>query len=210
MMILTKLGARIILSDEMLSDSAFNVMQLTGERVGQGIGLLEDTQILTTNGSSPNITGALVGQDVTEETSTELGSGDLATLFFAAGKAYQANGTWLAGTLVATLLTNLVDGNGNQVLQTAANARGPVTDVQTGNSIGSIFGRPVYHVPAVAGDLIFGDLRCYGVVRKGGLEAKVSHEVGFASDTVQFKFTQRMDGQMLDVAGIWELRDIAT
>jgi HK97 family phage major capsid protein len=82
--------------------------------------------------------------------------------------------------------------------------------VQTGNSIGSIFGRPVYHVPAVAGDLIFGDLRSYGVVRKGGLEAKVSHEVGFASDTVQFKFTQRMDGQMLDVAGIWELRDIAT
>jgi len=210
MMILTKLGARIILSDELLADSPFNIMQVTGARVGEGIGVLEDTQILTTNGTSPNITGALAGGAVSEATANSLYYVDLATLFFTPGKAYQPNGVWLAGTLVCTILTNLTDGNGNQVLQTGNLPMGPVTDVNTPTSIGAIFGRPVYHVPATAGDLIFGDLRSYGWVRKGGIEAKVSTDVGFASDTTQFKFTQRCDGQMLDAVGIKEIQGITT
>ena len=210
MMILTKLGARIILSDELLADSAFNVMQITGRRVGEGIGVLEDTQILTTNGTSPNITGALAGGAVSEATANSLYAVDLATLFFAVGKAYQANGVWLAGTLVATILTNLRDGNGNQVLQDPNKAAGPVTDLGMPTAIGTIFGRPVYHVPATAGDLIFGDPRSYGWVRKGGIEAKVSTDVGFASDTTQFKFTQRCDGQMLDASGLKEIQGITT
>lgn len=210
MMILTKLGARIIMSDELFADSPFNLMQVTGSRVGEGIGVLEDTQILTSDGTSPNITGPLAGGAVSEATANSLYFVDLATLFFALGKAYQPRATWLAGTLVATILTNLTDGNGNQVLQPRDLPMGPVTDVAMPNAIGSIFGRPVFHVPAVAGDLIFGDLRSYGWVRKGGIEAKVSTDVGFASDTVQFKFTQRADGQMLDVVGIKEIQGITT
>jgi HK97 family phage major capsid protein len=185
-------------------------MEIAGRRVGEGIGVLEDTQILTTDGASPNITGALVGGAVTEATATELGYYDLATLFFAVGKAYQPNGTWLAGTLVATLLTNLTDGNGRQVLQTLPLPMGPVSDITTPTAIGTIFGRPVYHVPATAGDLIFGDLRSYGWVQKGGIEAKVSTETGWAADTIAFKFTQRCDGQMLDAVGIKELQGLTT
>jgi HK97 family phage major capsid protein len=210
MMILTKTGARIILSDELLADSAFNVMTMIAPNVGRGIGLKEDTMILQTDGVSPNITGALAGGAVSEATANSLYAVDLATIFFALGKAYQPGATWLAGTLVATILTNLTDGNGNQVLQTGNGARMPVTDAPITSAIGTIFGRPVYHVPAVAGDLIFGDLTSYGIVRKGGIEAKVSTDVGFASDTVQFKFTQRWDGQMLDAAGIKEIQGITT
>jgi HK97 family phage major capsid protein len=210
MMILTKTGARIILSDELVADSAFNVMTMITPNVGRGIGLKEDTMILQTDGTSPNITGALAGGAVSEATANSLYAVDLATLFFALGKAYQPQATWLAGPLVATILTNLTDGNGNQVLQQGGMPRGPVGDVNTSVSIGNIFGRPVYHVPAVAGDLIFGDLSGYGIVRKGGIEVKVSTEVGFASDTVQFKFTQRWDGQMLDAAAIKEIQGITT
>jgi HK97 family phage major capsid protein len=211
MMMLTKIGARIIMSDELLADSAFNLMDVMGRRVGEAIGVKEDEQILATDGVSPNITGALAGGAVSEATANSLYYVDLATLFFSPGKAYQARGTWLAGTLVATILTNLTDGNGNQVLQTAALPMGPVTDLSIPTAIGTIFGRPVYHCPdATAGDLIFGDLRGYGWVRKGGIEAKVSTDVGFATDTVQFKFTQRCDGQMLDAVAIKEIQGITT
>ena len=210
MMLLTKLGARIIMSDELLADNAFNIMQVAGARVGEGIGVLEDTLILTTDGTSPNTTGPLAGGAVSEATANSLYSVDIATLFFALGKAYQANGIWLAGTLVATILTNLRDGNGNQILQTPSVAAGPVTDLGMPTAIGTIFGRPVYHVPATAGDLIFGDLRSFGWCTKGGIEAKVDNSVGFASDTVQFKFTERADGQMLDAAGIKEIQGITT
>jgi HK97 family phage major capsid protein len=210
MMILTKLGAQIVLSDELFSDSAFNVMEIAGRRVGEGIGVLEDTQILTTNGTSPNITGALVGGAITEATATELGYYDLATLFFAVGKAYHANGTWIAGSVVASLLTNLVSG-GRQLVQPLPLPIGPVTDVVMPTAIGTIFGRPVYHCPAAtAGDLIFGDLRSYGWVKKGGIEAKVSTDTGWAADTIAFKFTQRCDGQLLDAVGIKELQGLTT
>jgi hypothetical protein len=209
MMILTKLGARIILSDELLADSAFNVMDIAGRRVGEGIGVLVDTQILTSNGTSPNITGPLVGGAITEATATELNYEDPAGLFFSLGKAYQANGTWLAGTVLAQLLSQLTDGNGVQALKPTPGPIGPVTDVATTNAIGTIFGRPVYHCPAAtAGDLIFGDLRSYGWATKAGIEVKVSNDVGFASDTTQFKFTLRADGQMLDTAGIKEFQGI--
>lgn len=210
MMILTKTGARIILSDELLADAAFNVMTMIAPNVGRGIGLEEDTQILTSNGASPNITGPLAGGEVSEATANSLYFVDLATLFFALGKAYQNSGTFLAGTLVATILTNLTDGNGNQVLQPRDMPMGPVTDLPIAGAIGKIFGRPVYHVPATAGDLIFGDLASYGIVRKGGIEVKTSTEFGFDTDTVQFKFTQRWDGQMLDAAGIKEIIGITT
>ena len=113
--------------------------------------------------------------------------------------------------MVATILTNLTDGNGNQVLQTGSLPMGPVTDISMPTAIGSIFGRPVYHCPAAtAGDLIFGDLRSYGWVTKGGIEAKVSTEIGWSGDTVAFKFTQRCDGQMLDAVGIKEIQGITT
>jgi HK97 family phage major capsid protein len=46
--------------------------------------------------------------------------------------------------------------------------------------------------------LILGDLRGYGVLRKGGIVAKMSTDVGFATDTVVFKFTERIDGRIID------------
>lgn len=209
MLILHKIGVRMIASDEMLEDSAFNLMDIYGRRAGEGIGVAEDTQILTTGGTSPDLTEALSGGIVASATTTVMTYEDLNTLFFALGKAYQPNATWLAGTLVCTLLSNLMDGNDHPILKIPSNAPTPVTDA-TPQAIGTVLGRPIYHVPATAGDLIFGDLRGYAVVRKGGIVAKMSTDVGFATDTVQFKFTERIDGRIIDDAAIKETDAIAT
>ncbi|GAG38709.1 unnamed protein product, partial [marine sediment metagenome] len=89
-------------------------------------------------------------------------------------------------------------------------APGPVTDVASPNAIGTVLGRPIYHVPLTAGTLLLGDLRGYGFVRKGGIEAKISTEVGFATDTVQFKFTERADGRIIDDVAMKQAADLAT
>jgi HK97 family phage major capsid protein len=209
MLILHKIGVRMIASDEMLDDSAFNLMDLYGRRAGEGIGVAEDTQILTTGGTSPDLTEALAGGVVTSATTTVMIYEDLNTLFFALGKAYQPNATWLAGTLVMTLLSNMMDGNDHPILKIPSNAPTPVTDA-TPQAIGTVLGRPIYHVPATAGVLILGDLRGYAVVRKGGIVAKMSTDVGFATDTVQFKFTERIDGRIIDDAAIKQTDEIAT
>lgn len=209
MMILTKIAARMVASDEMVADSAFNLVSVYGVRAGEGIGLQEDTQICTSDGVSPNITGALAGGNVAEASSTELIYEDLNTLFFALGKAYQPNSTFLAGTVVCTLLSNMMDGNDHPVLKIPSNAPTPVTD-STPQAIGTVLGRPIYHVPLADGTLILGDLRGYGVVRKGGIVAKTSTDVGFATDTVQFSFSERIDGQILDAVAMKQMAGLAT
>jgi HK97 family phage major capsid protein len=196
-------------SDEMLEDSAFNLMDIYGRRCGEGIGVAEDTQILTTNGVTPNLTEALAGGVVTSATTTVMIYEDLNTLFFALGKAYQPNCTWLGGTLVATLLSNMLDTNGAPILRIPSQAPTPVTDA-TPQAIGTILGHPFYHVPATAGVLILGDLRGYGILRKGGIVAKMSTDVGFATDTVVFKFTERVDGRIIDDVAIKQTDEIAT
>ena len=59
MLILHKIGVRMIASEEMLMDSAFNLMGIYGQRAGEGIGAAEDLQICTTDGSTPNLTEAI-------------------------------------------------------------------------------------------------------------------------------------------------------
>ena len=210
MLILHKIGCRCIASEEMLQDTAFNLMQIYGERAGAAIGLQEDTQICTTDGVSPNLTEAIAGGNVDEATTTVLIYEDLNTLFFSLGKAYQPNSTFLAGTVVCTLLSNMLDTNGAPILRVPSQAPGPVTDIASPQAIGTVLGRPLYHVPLTAGTLLLGDLRGYAFVRKGGIYASMSTEVGFATDTIQFKFYERVDGRIIDDVAMKQMADLAT
>ena len=207
MLILHKLGARMIASDEMLDDSPFNLVQIYGVRAGEGIGALEDSQICTTNGTSPNLTEAIAGGNVAEATTTVLIYEDIGTLFFALGKVYRRTAVWLANSVTLTLLTNMVDSQARPVLN-FPNAPNAITDVP--GSIGILFGKPVFEVPLADGTLLFGDPRGYGFVRKGGIVAKMDASVGFASDTVQFKFTERVDGRIIDDVAMKQMADLAT
>jgi HK97 family phage major capsid protein len=146
---------------------------------------------------------------VSEATPGTLIFEDLNLLFFTLGKAYQPNGIWLAGTVVCMLLSNMLDGNGQPTLKVPNAAPTPVTD-STPQAIGTVLGRPIYHVPLADGTLIFGDIRGYGFVRKGGIVAKMSSDIGFASDTVQFKFTERVDGRIIDDAAMKQMSALAT
>ena len=201
MLILHKLGVRMIASEEMLQDSAFNLMGIYAQRAGEGIGAAEDLQIMTSGGVSPDLTEAYGGTLQTSATTTVLIYEDLNTIFFALGKAYQPNAVWFGGTLVSRLLSNLMDGNDHPILKIPSQAPTPVTD-STPSAIGTVLGRPYYHVPATAGELYFGDPRGYGFVRKGGIMASMSTEVGFATDTIQFKFYERIDGRIIDDSAI--------
>ena len=208
MLILHKIGARMVASIEMLADSSFNLMSIYATRAGEGIGAKEDEQICATDGNTPNLTEKIAGGDVSEATSTVLIYEDLNTLFFALGKAYQRNATWLAGTTVMTLLSNMMDGNDHPVLKIPSGPPLPISD--TPGAIGTVLGKPIFHVPLATGILILGDLRGYGFVRKGGIVASMSTEVGFATDTVQFKFTERVDGRIIDDVAMKQFAGLAT
>ena len=208
MLILHKIGVRMIATEEVLMDSAFNLMGIYAQRAGEAIGAAEDLQICTTDGSDPNLTEAIAGGNVDEATSQTIIYQDLNTLFFALGKAYQPNSTFLAGTVVCTLLSNMMDGNDHPILKLPSAMPTPVTDAMP-QAIGTVLGRPIFHVPLAAGQLILGDLRGYGFVRKGGIFASMSTEVGFATDTIQFKFYERVDGRIIDDVAMKQMTELA-
>ena len=77
--------------------------------------------------------------------------------------------------------------------------------------VGTVFGRPVYEVPLANGTLLFGDVRQgYAFGRRSGIEASVSEHVSFASDLVDFKFTQRVDGRIVDDVAMKQMAGLAT
>jgi len=63
--------------------------------------------------------------------------------------------------------------------------------------------RPVYEVPLPDGVIIFGDMAAgYIVGDRQGIAATSSTEIGFDTDTVMWKWTQRIDGNDRDAAAL--------
>lgn len=201
-------------SVELIADSAFNVMSIYAQRAGTSIGALEDVQIATSNGTAPNITEALSGGNINEATTTVLIYEDLVTLFFALAQVYRTNAVWAANSVTLTLLSQLMDGNDHPILSLPG-AVAPTTSGVGGAAeaglIGSVFGKRVYEAPFVDGTLIFGDLGAgYGFGRRSAIVAESSTHADFASDLVQFKFTERIDGRIIDTVAIKQMADLAT
>jgi HK97 family phage major capsid protein len=190
-----KMQARFVASDEMLADSAFNLVGFFSERAGSAIGALEDVQICTSDGTAPNMTeslGSATITEVTEATSTELIYQDVVDVFFGVPPQYQAGAVWLGNPAMMGFLSSLVDGNARPIFTPGAAAPQVVTDDVPGN-VGQIFGRPVVNVPLAAGSLFVGDPKYIGLLDGGGITVKSSDVVGWTSDVVNFKVTQRAD-----------------
>ena len=193
---------------EALADSAFNLVSLLGGRAGRAMGALEDVQICTTDGVAPNISGAIAGGNVDEATTTVLTYEDLVTLYFALGKVYRTNAVWLANSVTLTLLSTLMDGNDHPVLKFPNQQANVISDAP--GAIGSLFNKAVYEVPLADGTLIYGDPSGYAFARRQGITIASSSESSFAADVVDFKITQRIDGQLIDAVALKQMAALAT
>jgi HK97 family phage major capsid protein len=190
-----KMQARFVASEEMLQDSAFSLVSFFSERAGSAFGALEDVQICTSDGTAPNMTeslGSATITEVTETTATELIYQDIVDVFFGVPSQYQARAVWMGNPAMMGFLSSMVDGNSRPLFTPGQAAPGVVTDDVTG-AIGTIFARPVMNVPLAAGSLFVGDPAMIGLLDGGGITAKASDTVGWTSDVVNFKVTQRVD-----------------
>lgn len=196
------------ISIEQLADMPGNHLTMLTQRAGTGLGANQDVQICTSNGTPPNISGAIAGGNVDEASSTVLIYEDLVTLFMNPAQVYADSGVWLAGDVVITLLSQLMDGNDHPILSGLNDAPLPV-----GNSpglMGTVFGRRVYRVPLADGTLIFGDPRSYVLGRRQGIVAEFSRHADFQSGLVQMRIYERLDGDMVDTVGLKQMAGLAT
>ena len=207
-----KAQAKFRTSDELLMDSAFNLVSFFAERAGSALGQLEDVQFATSNGTAPNVSAAVGAgvTDVAEATTTVLTYEDVVKLFFAVPTQYHQNAIWTADTTTLNLLSILLDGNGRPIF-TPGLASPAVVGAGGSGQVGNIFGRPIFLMPYTSGTLICGDQRLgYGYLDGGPINIRSSEHVAWATDEVEWKITERFDGQVLLADAMRKMLALAT
>lgn len=196
-----KMQANFEMSDEMMQDSAFNLVSFLAERAGSAFGALEDVQICTSNGTAPNITSALSSiTETTEGTPATLNYADVVNLFYAMPEQYQAESVWLADSTVLSILSRIRASGGEPLFSMnigPANIVGDTASTSLRGVVGQIFGRAVYNVPLAAGSLFIANMSFYGILDGGGIAVKQSDSALWAADSIALRFTTRFDGAVM-------------
>jgi HK97 family phage major capsid protein len=187
-------------SNEMLADSAVNLINMWATRGGMALGALEDDQFFKEGeGTPPNISAFLSGTSYTI-TGGDLNFLDVNAMYYTLPQVYRTNAVWLVASNVLQLISQLWnDTAGHQFYIGMTEKPGPITDDPTAE--GTIMRRPVYEVPFTNGTIWFGDpSAAYLIGTRAGLQSQVSDQVKFATDQVMWKLTQRFDGINLDTS----------
>jgi HK97 family phage major capsid protein len=187
-------------SNEMLADSAVNLINMWATRGGMALGALEDAQFFKEgDGTPPNIS-AFLAATTYSITAGDLNFSDINAVYYALPQEYRANAVWLVASNVLQMLSGLWnDTAGHQFYTGFTEKLGPITDDPTAE--GTLFRRPVYEVNFTNGSLFFGDPgAAYVIGTRAGLQSQVSDQVKFATDQVMWKLTQRFDGINLDTS----------
>jgi HK97 family phage major capsid protein len=186
-----KAGTLIKVSNELLSDSAFNLEAYLKTEFARRIGVLEEAGFINGDGSkkpSGLFKDAQVG--VTTAAPTAVTSDELLDLYHSLKRAYRAKANWILGDDMAKLIRKLKDANGVYIWQPGLQAGQP----------DNLLGRPVKiaeQVPgieAAAKTVAFGDISYYWIGNRQGIEFQRLNELYATSGMTGFLAHERVDG----------------
>ena len=187
----------IKVSNELLSDSVFDLESYISREFARRIGTKEEDAFFNGDGTGKptgvlhDTLGAEVG--VTAASATEIKADEIIDLFYSLKAPYRKRAVWILNDSTVKAIRKLKDANGNYLWQPALTAGTPDT----------ILGRPVYtssFVPSIAAGkktIIFGDLSYYWVADRQGRTFKKLSELYATTDQTGFVATQRVDGKLI-------------
>lgn len=192
-----KLASMIKVSEELLSDSVFDLENYIANEFGRRIGEKEEEAFITGNGSGKptgilNATnGAQVG--VTAAAVGAVTFDELIDLYHSLRSPYRRNAVFVTNDATVKAIRKLKDGQGQYLWQPSVTAGAPDT----------ILNKPVYtsaFVPTLAGGaktVAFGDFGYYWIADRQGRSIKRLNELYAATGQVGFMVTQRVDGKLI-------------
>ena len=192
-----KLGTLIKVSNELLSDSVFDLESYISKEFGRRIGNKEEDAFFNGDGVGKpigifNKTGG-ADTGVTAASATAITADEIIDLFYSLNAPYRKNAVWVMNDSTVKAIRKLKDNNGNYLWQPALTAGTPDT----------LLGRPVYtssYVPAIAAGkktVAFGDFGYYWIADRQGRNFKKLSELYAATDQTGFVATQRVDGKLI-------------
>lgn len=198
-----KVGALAKVSDELLHDSAFDILGFLARSLGEAIGLKEGEAFV--NGASGSVTTpegivnkATVGFTGAVAAKAVVATDDLLETYHSLLSPYRVRANWLFNDGTAKAIRLLKDADNQYLWQPGLQAGQP--DI--------LLGRPVRidpHVPAIgvsAKSIVFGDVAGYYIRDVEGVTVKVLNELYAANGQVGFRIHRRTDGDLVDTATV--------
>ena len=210
-----KSTTKIIVSEELLEDSAFELDSFLAQEFGERLGVLQNTAFVVGDGTGKpqGILGATPGSSnittVTAATgnATAFSYSALVSAVFSLPRQYRSNAVFVVNDASARNLYLMVDGQQRPLWSVNVAAGGPDT----------FLGYPIYtdpDIPAPAASVIsaiFGDLRrAYTVRRANGIGMQRQNELHSDNGQVGFRAYERVDGKVTLAAAAVALKHSAT
>lgn len=192
-----KLGTMIKVSEELLTDSVFDLEAYISKEFARRIGSREEESFFNGDGKGKPLGilaatgGAEVG--VTAASATAITADEVIDLFYSLKAPYRKNAVWLLNDATVKQIRKLKDSTGQYLWQPSLVAGTPDT----------ILGRPVKtsaFMPTVAAGsktIAFGDFKYYWIADRQGRTFKKLSELFAATGQVGFMGTQRVDGKLI-------------
>lgn len=190
-----KLGTFIKVSDELLSDSIFDIPGYIASEFARRMGAKEEEAFFVGDGQKKptDVLAEKGGAEVGVTAGAALKTDDLIDLFYALRAPYRRKAVWVMNDSTVKAIRKLKDANGQYLWQAAITAGTPDT----------ILNRPVYtssFVPEIAAgskSVLFGDLGYYWIADRQGRSFKRLNELFATTGQVGFMTTQRVDGKLV-------------
>lgn len=189
-----KLGTRMILSEELLEDSGFNLEAYIVQEFSRRIGKKEEESFLYGDGIEKP-TGLLLEAPVgaiSVETGT-LCMDDVIELYHSIGQRYRMNATWLMSEDAYRILRKCRTAMGKNIWESSVVKDAPFM----------LLGRPVEisdAMPEIAAGMkpvLFGDFSYYWIGDRGKRSLKRFNELYADKGQVGFQATQRVDAKLV-------------
>lgn len=194
-----KYGRIIKISDELIHDSAFDVLGMVARLAGQSLAIVTGTAYATGTGSSqPNGLFTAASTGVTVASTSAITSDELIDLYHSVIGPYRSRSSWVMKDSTAVLIRKLKDGNSQYMWQPGLQAGQP--DL--------LLGRPVLVEPnapaaaASADSVAFGDLSTYWIRDVEGVTVKVLDELYAANGQIGFRVHMRTDADLTDTNAV--------
>ena len=192
-----KLATMIKVSEELLSDSVFDIEGYVSDQFGKRIGDKEEDAFLTGNGVSKPIGilhttgGAEVG--VTTAGASAITGDELIDLVYSLRAPYRKSAVFVLNDTTVKLLRKLKDGDGQYLWRPGITENAP--DTILGHRIVTSEFMP--GVSAGNKSIAFGDFSYYWIADRQGRTFKRLNELYATTGQIGFLASQRLDGKLI-------------
>lgn len=204
-----KAGTLMRVSEELLTDAAFDLEGYIGRQYAMRIGILENTAYVLGDGTGKPtgvVTSAPTGRVGATGQTTAMTGNDVIELVHSVLRAYRRNGKFLANDATIKALRLIKDNNGQYLWSPG----------MTGGVPDTLFTYPILTDPdmpvmaANAKSLLFGDFSFYWIRDVRGIAIQRLNELYAANGQVGFKAYHRTDGKLVNTAAVKAYANSAT